>query len=238
MPLENWTVLIVDDDDAIRENLGAFFDRAGVHVVSAADGAAALVQVAVAKPDLVILDVMMPELNGRQVLRALRAGGDWTPVILLTRTGESSERATAIEEGADDYLNKPFDPQELLARSRAVLRRRGGQVEPLQSARSLRSGPLSVDRTARSAALESRLVTLTPKAYALLDYLITHPGEVFSRDFLLNEVWGYQFAVATRAVDHRIAEIRRALADDPDAPRFVETIPRGGYRFCGLVERA
>jgi DNA-binding response OmpR family regulator len=156
----------------------------------------------------------------------------------LTQVGESTERAMALEEGADDYLNKPFDPHELVARIRAVMRRvRPGQP-PLATAARLASGDLLLDRAAHRAWLDGRELGLTPKANALLEYLITHPDELISRERLLDAVWGWDYPTGTRTVDTRIAELRRALGDDPAQPRFIETVPGQGYRFVGSVEAA
>lgn len=158
--------------------------------------------------------------------------------MLLTQVGESFERSTALEDGADDYLNKPFDPGELVARVRAVLRRSTGASRPLTDARRLSSGALVLDRAARRCWVGEREVVLTPKAAMLLDYLMTHPGELHTREHLLEALWGFDFPVSSRAVDHRIAEIRRVLGDDAAAPVWIETAPSLGYRFVGAVERA
>jgi DNA-binding response OmpR family regulator len=231
-------VLLVDDEPAITSNLAPFLERSGLHVAVAADGDEALQQVASFRPDLIVLDVLMPKIDGREVLRRLRRGGDWRPVILLTQIGESTERAMALEEGADDYLNKPFDPHELVARIRAVLRRARPGQPPLTSAPNLSSGDLHLDRQARRAFLGTKELHLTPKAVALLEYLMTHPDELLSRDRLLDAVWGWDYPTGTRTVDTRVAELRRALGDDPAQPRYIETVPGQGYRFVGLVEVA
>jgi DNA-binding response OmpR family regulator len=179
----------------------------------------------------------MPVLDGREVLRRIRAEHDWLPVILLTRVGESFERAAALDEGADDYLNKPFDPQELLARIRAVLRRSAAGAAPLTAAVGLRAGELRIDRPARRLFLRERELQLTPRAFALLEFLMAHPDEVFARDRLLQTVWGFDAVVTTRAVDHRVAEIRAVLGDDASAPTYLETVPGVGYRFVAPVIR-
>jgi len=179
---------------------------------------------------------MMPRLDGRETLRRLRQQGIWIPVILLTQVGEAFERAMALEEGADDYLNKPFDPHELVARVRAVLRRAQTGRPPLTAATTLVCGPLQFDRRSRRVYLDGDEVNLTPKAVLLLEYLLTHPDELVSRDRLLDVVWGWDYPVGTRAVDTRIAEIRRALDDDASAAKFIETVPGQGYRFIGRVE--
>jgi DNA-binding response OmpR family regulator len=229
-------VLLVDDEQAITSNLAPFLERAGFSVAVAADGEEALDEISSFGPSLIILDVLMPRLDGREVLRRLRQRDDWTPVILLTQVGESTERAMALEEGADDYLNKPFDPHELVARIRAVLRRARPGQPPLASASRLASGDLSMDRQSRRAFIGSQELRLTPKAIGLLEYLMTHPDELLSRDRLLDTVWGWDYPVGTRTVDTRIAELRRALNDDPAQPRYIETVPGEGYRFVGPVE--
>lgn len=149
-------ILLADDEEAITENLAPFLERSGlvVHVVH--DGTAALAAIDDLSPDLCVLDVLMPHLDGREVLRQLRASGRHTPVVLLTQVGASGERAMALEEGADDYLNKPFDPQELIARIRAILRRARSDRPPLSTAGTLRSGALRFDRVARRAWLHDR----------------------------------------------------------------------------------
>jgi DNA-binding response OmpR family regulator len=187
-------------------------------------------------PDLIVLDVLMPRLDGREALRRLRQAGNWTPVILLTRVGSPAERAMALEEGADDYLNKPFEPYELIARIRAVLRRSQQGGQPLAGARRLRSGTLELDRQARRATLAGRELPLTAKAFSVLEYFMLHPDEVLSRERLLDAVWGWDYPAATRAVDTRIAELRRALNDDAESPRFIETAIGQGYRFIAPVE--
>lgn len=229
-------ILIVDDEPDITNNLSSFLSRAGFETDTASDGEAALAKVESFQPALLVMDVMMPKLDGRETLRRLRQQGNWTPVILLTQVGEAFERAMALEEGADDYLNKPFLPTELVARIRAVIRRAQAGRPPLTSATTLVCGPLHFDRRSRRVFLDEDEVNLTPKAVLLLEYLLTHPDELVSRDRLLDVVWGWDYPVGTRAVDTRIAEIRRALDDDASAARYIETVPGQGYRFIGRVE--
>jgi DNA-binding response OmpR family regulator len=229
-------ILLVDDEQAITANLSPFLERSGFVVAVAADGEEGLAQVPGFSPDLIVLDILMPRLDGRETLRRLRQAGNWTPVILLTQVGESTERAMALEEGADDYLNKPFDPHELVARIRAVLRRARPGQPPLTSAQRLASGDLILNRRTRRAYAGSEELRLTPKAAALLEYLMTHPDELLTRDRLLDAVWGWDYPTGTRTVDTRIAELRRVLGDDPAQPRYVETVPGQGYRFVGGVE--
>jgi DNA-binding response OmpR family regulator len=233
---EKERILLADDEEAITSNLGAFLERAGFQVSVVGDGRAALANASSTEFDLVILDIMMPLMDGREVLRKLRLTGKRTPVILLTQVGASTERALALEEGADDYLNKPFDPHELLARIRAVLRRVKSGQPSLASSWLLVSGDLEFDRRARRITLSGSPLVLTPKALKVLEYLMTHPDELISRERLLEAVWGWEYPVGTRTVDTRVAELRRALNDDPSSPRYIETLPGEGYRFAAKVK--
>ncbi len=235
MPRDGLTLLLADDDGTIVDSLAPFLERAGFDVLLAADGAAALEKIHSHHPGLVILDVLMPRMDGREVLRRLRHENDWTPTILLTQVGESAERALALEEGADDYLNKPFDPHELLARIRAVLRRNRPGQRSLSAAWRLEAGDLILDRRARRASIGKRALDLTPKAFAVLEHLMTHPDEVVTRERLLDAVWGWAYPAGTRTVDTRMAELRRALEDDPAEPRYIETVSGEGYRFVADV---
>ena len=236
-------VMLIDDEEAITANLSPFLQRAGFEVAVAADGQDALQQIPAFRPDLIVLDVLMPRMDGREVLRRLRQAGNWTPVLLLTQVGEAAERAMALEEGADDYLNKPFDPQELSARIRAVLRRARPGQPSLASAWRLSCGsddparpPLLLDRRARRASLGDAALALTPKAFALLEYLMTHPDEMLTRERLLDAVWGWDYPAGTRTVDTRMAELRRLLQDNAENPVYIETTPGEGYRFVGRVQ--
>lgn len=233
---ERPTILLADDEEAITAELQPLLERAGFEVLVARDGEAALAASLDHDPDLIVLDVLMPRLDGREVLRRLRAGGRFNPVVLLTQVGTAGERAMALEEGADDYLNKPFDPGELVARIRAVLRRAQPGRPPLAATRTLTSGPLQFDRVARRVWLAGAELHLTPKAVALLEYLLTHPDELLTRDRLLDVLWGWEYPGGTRAVDNRVAELRRALADDASAPAWIETVPGQGYRFTAPVQ--
>lgn len=228
-------LLLIDDEEAIASVLGPFLARSGFRVRTAADGAAGLAAFDDGGADVVVLDVSMPVLDGREVLRRIRATGTWTPIVMLTQIGTAGERAMTLDEGADDYLNKPFDPVELVARVRAVLRRSASGRPLAAEQRVLRAGKLEVDRVGRRALLAGRQVSLTPKALLLLDYLISHPGELHTRYRLLEVLWGFDHPVGTRAVDNRIAELRRALADDASDPTYIETVAGHGYRFVAQV---
>ncbi len=232
------TLLLVDDDPMIVDSLGPLLERSGFHVLLASNGEEALKKVQSHHPDVIVMDVLMPLLNGRETLRRMRKSNIWIPTILLTQVGEASERATALEEGADDYLNKPFHSQELLARIHAVLRRAHSSGQSIFSARRLASLDLILDRQSRRAFLADEALSLTPKAFAVLEYLLTHPDEAVSREELLHSVWGWEYPTGTRSVDTRINELRRALNDDAAAPRFIQTLTGEGYIFIAPVEQA
>jgi DNA-binding response OmpR family regulator len=239
-PMEHAKILLADDERAITSYLAPILEHAGFRVTVAADGEMALRLILEQQPDVAVLDVLMPGLDGRAVCRRLRAAGNWTPVIMLTQVNATVEKVLSLQEGADDYLCKPFDPHELVARIGAVLRRGQGThgQKPLALATQLQSGDLILDRRTYRVRKGRQLVELTPKALALLEYLMLHPDEVLTRDRLLDAVWGWDYPVATRAVDGRVAEIRRVLEDDPDHPLFIETVVGVGYRFMAPVEPA
>lgn len=234
-PVSRPVVLFADDEPEVLDAVVPFLVRSGLTVITAPDGLAALREVDAGPPDLCVLDVLMPGADGREVLRQLRRRDDWVPVILLTQVGEAVERAMALEEGADDYLNKPFDPHELVARIRAVLRRAGRSTITLSTARSLVCGNLRVDRTGRRCWVREREVALTPRALSLLDYFLVHPDEVLSREHLLEVLWGFEDMVGTRAVDNRVAELRKVLGDPAPASTWIETISGRGYRWVPAV---
>lgn len=229
-------ILLVDDETELTAQLGPFLRRAGFSVSVAGDGITALRLARTLAPDLIVLDVILPELDGRAVLRRLREEAVWTPVILLTQVSSAAERTMALEEGADDYLNKPFDPMELVARIRAILRRVQRGAPSLASASRLTCRGLLLDRSSLRAWRDESELVLTPKGMSLLAYLMAHPDELLSRERLLDAVWGWDYPTGTRTVDTRIAELRRALNDDPARPTYIETVPSQGYRFLGPVE--
>lgn len=231
-------ILIADDEQDLTEYLTPLLTRRGFEVTVANDGLKALESAIQQRPDLIVLDVMMPHLDGHEVCRRLRAAGHSTPIIMLTHVVNQTDKVSALEEGADDYLCKPFDPLELIARIRAVLRRRerNPSQPPLHTAMRLRSDDLLLDRRSRRAMKGNQLLKLTPRAWSLLEYLMLHPDEVLTRDQLLDAVWGWDYVVATRAVDVRIAELRQALGRDESDSPFIETVTGIGYRFLGAVE--
>ena len=229
-------ILLVDDERSITDNLAPFLERSGFLVSTASNGEEALKEIESENIDLIVSDVLMPKMDGRELLRSLRQADNWIPIILLTQVGEAFERAVALEEGADDYINKPFEPHELVARIRAVLRRAKPGKPPLSAAWQLKCGDLSFDRRARRASLHNEEIILTPKALVLLEYLMTHPDELVTRERLLDVVWGWDYPVGSRAIDTRVAELRRVLGDDAANPRYIETVPGQGYRFAADVE--
>jgi DNA-binding response OmpR family regulator len=233
---EHRRLLLVDDDTRIARSLVPVLEHAGFTVAVARNGREALAQVERFAPHLILLDVLMPGMDGREVLRRLRERNTRTAVIMLTQVDGPPERIGALAEGADDYVSKPFDPLELLARIEAVLRRTGESRPALSTAARLGSRGLVLDRRAACAYLDNEPLDLPPKTLALLEYLLGHPNELLSRERLLNVLWGYSDALGTRMVDNRICELRRLLRDDVANPRFIETVPGHGYRFVGPVE--
>jgi DNA-binding response OmpR family regulator len=231
-------ILLADDEESILTTLKMFLELSGFQVITAPNGNEALGIVARHHPDLIVLDVLMPQLNGREALRQLRQQNDWTPVILLTQVTGTAQRIMALEEGADDYLSKPFDPQELVVRIRAVLRRTRAGKQSLQTTRRLKSYNVTLDRSARRVFIDNYEISLTPKSISILEHFMTHPEELITREQLLDVVWGWESAVGERAVDTRIVELRKALQEDPAMSKFIETVPNAGYRYIAPVEEA
>ncbi|MEQ8676302.1 MAG: response regulator transcription factor [Aggregatilineales bacterium] len=231
-------ILLVDDEEVIIYTVGNFLELSGFQVMVAYDGVDALAKIKQTKPDLIVLDVLMPNMNGRALLRELRKQDNWIPVILLTQISGTPERIMALEEGADDYLNKPFDPQELVVRIRAVLRRVDLASKTNRNVRCLQCNTLVLDRLARRLRLDDKEITVTPKAFAILEYMLIHPDELITREQLLDIIWGWQNMVGERVVDTRIAELRKVLNDDSTTPTYIETMPGQGYRFIGEVKEA
>lgn len=229
-------ILIVDDDDDIINSLEPFLTRCGFECSTASNGAIAIKQIYRQSPDLIVCDVIMPEMDGREFLRELRKADIQTPIIMLTQVGTTYEKIMTLEEGADDYVNKPFDPMELIARIKSVLRRSQLYQPSLANAWMLSAGDLILNRNRREVYFRGKILHLTHRAFILLEYLMTHPDEVLSRSRLLEIVWGWENVVDTRAVDSRIAELRKALCDQTGTPLYIETIPQEGYRFIHPVK--
>jgi DNA-binding response OmpR family regulator len=214
-------VLVVDDEQTILEFLAMGLGYEGFTVEAVADGVAALAAAQRFRPHLVILDVMLPGLDGVEVCRRLRATGD-VGIIMLTAKGEVDERVTGLDAGADDYLPKPFRFQELLARIRAVLRRRDIVLH-----RVLSAGDVTLDRGTREVARAGRPVELTPREFDLLDLLLAHPRQVLSRETILNRLWGYTFAGDSNVIDVHVSALRDKLGDRP--PTLIQAVRGVGY---------
>ena len=224
-------VLVVDDEPTIVEIVGRYLERAGYEAAGAADGFEALEQAAAERPDLVVLDLMLPGIDGIEVMRRLRElPGPPLAVILLTARGEESDRLVGLLQGADDYVVKPFSPAELVARVGAVLRR----TRPSESDAEeppIEVGPLRVEPASRRVFLDGAEVQLTMREFDLLAFLAAHPGRVYSRDQLMESVWGEPYFEDTSTVTVHIRRLRAKLGDDPSEPRFIETVWGVGYRL-------
>jgi DNA-binding response OmpR family regulator len=225
------TILVVDDEASIVEVVSLYLSRAGYAVESAHDGRSALRAMAARMPDLVVLDVMLPEVDGLEITRRLRAEGN-TPIILLTARREETDRILGLELGADDYVVKPFSPQELVSRVRAVLRRtRGAGSEQPGAAQPLQLGALRIDPLARTVTTGEGDLTLTPKEFDLLWLLASHPRQVFNRDQLLEKVWGESQYLDPSTVTVHIRRLREKLEPDPANPAHILTVWGVGYKF-------
>lgn len=220
-------ILIVEDSPDLAFGLRNNLEIEGYEVQVAADGREGLDQARGLKPDLLILDLMLPEMDGFRVLRALRQEGFVMPVLLLTARGEEADKVRGLKLGADDYVTKPFGLLELLARVEALLRR--GSAESKEEIR--RFGDVEVDPAARIVRRDGRNVDLAPREFDLLLALLRHQGNVVSRQQLLSEVWGHSGEVVTRTVDTHVAELRRKLEPDPASPRYIHTVRKAGYRL-------
>jgi two-component system response regulator ResD len=221
-------ILVVDDEPHIRELLNLYLSREGFEILQAADGASALEVAGAYAPLLIILDIMMPKMDGWEVLRALRQKGAM-PVIMLTAKGEEVDRVLGLELGADDYITKPFSPRELVARVKAVLRR---TTKTDKEPEMLDFGHFSIDKSAREIKVQGKHVPCPVKEFDLLWLLATNQNRTFTREQLLQKVWGYDFFGDARTVDVHVRRIREKIEPDPDAPRFIVTVWGVGYKFA------
>ena len=223
-------ILVVDDDPTVAEVVVRYLRRDGYAVDTAGDGLAALAQVQEAPPDLVVLDLMLPGLDGLEVCRRIRASSA-LPIIMLTARAEAVNRIAGLELGADDYLAKPFSPRELVARVKAVLRRsQATAAQPDGDGEPLVAGGLVVDVRARRVERDGHPVALTAREFDLLAFLMRHPEEVFRRETLLERVWGYTFGDTSTVTVH-VRRLREKIEADPAAPAHVQTVWGVGYRF-------
>jgi len=219
-------VLVVDDDIKTVELVRLYLDRDGYQVLTAYDGVEALRLARESYPDLIVLDLMLPDIDGLEVCRTLRHESD-VPIIMLTARTTDQDKLTGLDLGADDYVTKPFSPKELAARVRAVLRRLPGERGPEE----IKSGELSMNFTQHEAWLADRPLNLTSVEFKLLGVLAKEPGRVFSRASLIEEALGYDFEGFDRTIDVHILNLRRRLEPDPSHPRYIKTVYGVGYKF-------
>jgi len=226
-------LLIIEDEELIRMALEDDFRLEDYDVDVASDGIEGLAKAANSDIDLIILDIMLPGMNGFDVCKKLRSKGIRTPIIMLTAKGQEIDRVVGLEIGADDYVTKPFSPRELQARVKAVLRRM--EAEPDDKSENLyRSGGLEVNFPQYECSKNGKVVSLTTHEFELLKYLIRNRGQVIDRDELLNEVWGKDVFVTPHTVDTHMANLRKKIEDDPSQPRFIKSIRGVGYKFISV----
>ncbi len=218
-------ILVVDDDPTVAEVVAGYLDRAGFRVERAGDGADALARAAARRPDLVVLDLMLPGMDGLEVCRRLRARGP-VPVVMLTARGDEDDRILGLEVGADDYVTKPFSPRELVLRVESVLRR----TRPAPAPRPPSAAGLTADPAARRATKHGTELALTLREFDLLAFFLRHPGRAFSREELMREVWGWDFGDLSTVTVH-VRRLRGKVEDDPARPRLIQTVWGVGYRF-------
>lgn len=223
-------ILVVEDDARIVEGLRESLVADGYRVDVATDGKRGYEAAQAADLALIVLDIMLPGMSGLEILKKLRDGGRTTPVILLTARGDESDRVLGLELGADDYLGKPFSVRELLARIKTILRRSGGSgAAPARS--TFQFGDVMVDFKRQSVTKRGADLDLSAREFRILAYFIEHPGEMLSREKLLNDIWGYEVYPTTRTVDNHIARLRKKIEDEPDNPRWIKTQRGAGYIF-------
>ncbi|MGX1274200.1 response regulator transcription factor [Streptomyces phaeoluteigriseus] len=218
-------VLVVDDDLTVAEVVTGYLDRAGYTVDRADDGPTALARAAAHRPDLVVLDLMLPGMDGLEVCRRLRGQGP-VPVVMLTARGDEDDRILGLEVGADDYVTKPFSPRELVLRVESVLRR----ARPAAVTPPLSAAGLTVDPAARRATKNGTELALTLREFDLLAFLLRHPGRAFGREDLMQQVWGWDFGDLSTVTVH-VRRLRGKVEDDPARPRLIQTVWGVGYRF-------
>ncbi len=221
------TIMVVDDEERLVSLLKAYLSNEGFRVVTAKNGREALFVAREEKPDLILLDLMMPEMDGYEFIRLHRKERE-TPIIVLTAKIEEGEKVTGLEMGADDYVTKPFSPRELTARIRAVLRRSG---QEMPRAEVLHAGPIVLDRTNHTVKINEREVDLTRSEFDLLAALMSSPGRTYTRLDLLDYLQGSAYEGYERTIDAHIKNVRAKIKDDPRQPRFIETVYGIGYRF-------
>jgi two-component system OmpR family response regulator/two-component system phosphate regulon response regulator OmpR len=228
------SIYVVDDDAGIRDLLSEYLTTQGFSIQTASGGAELNGLLNEAKPDLLVLDLMMPGEDGLSIARRIKGQAGAPPIIMLSAKGEDIDRIIGLEVGADDYLAKPFNPRELLARIRAVMRR-GSPAEPQQAeqaARLVEFGPFAVNLDARSFSREGEEITLTSGEFSLLEILISHPNRALSRDWLMDQLRGFERDPFDRSIDVRVNRLRKKIEDDPANPRYIKTVWGQGYLFA------
>jgi len=228
MPEMSRSILVVDDEQTVRETVGETLEAEGFHVTLAADGREALERFRADRPDLILLDLMLPELSGFEVCRIIRAEAD-VPIIMLTAKGGEVDKVVGLEVGADDYVTKPFSLRELVARVRAVFRRSDLRSISERPAPVVDLGTVQVDLAGHRILREGVDVPVKPKVFELFAFLLRHPGQVFTREQLLERVWGYDYAGETRTVDVHVHWARSAIEADPANPVLIQTVRGVGY---------
>ena len=223
------TVLLVGDERQLRDLVRSYLERAGFMVLSTGSGAEAITMFGSAAPDLVVLDLGLPDVPGVAVAREVRSAGA-TPILMLTAKSGEEDRIAGLELGADDYVTKPFSPRELVLRVQAILRR-GGPAAAEQGVSRFGAGALVIDEPRRSARVRGAEVDLTPTEWGILVALATVPGRVYSRFELINRVRGYEFEGYERTIDSHVKNLRRKIEEDPGDPAIIQTVLGGGYRL-------
>jgi len=223
-------ILIIEDEATMAEVVGRYMQREGYSVRHVADGARAMAAVDSFHPDLIVLDVMLPNRDGLEICRELRATHGGTPVIMLTARGEETDKILGLGLGADDYVTKPFSPGELVARVKAVLRRTMATTDPTP-AETVTAGDLRIDLATRRVLRGDVSLDLTAKEFDLLAHMAAHPGRVYTRESLLRDVWGYDFYGDDSTVTVHVRRLREKLEPDPAKPRYLTTVWGVGYRF-------
>lgn len=231
MNVNKQKILIVDDEQSIRTLLNYNLKQANFTTVLAEDGQEAIELVEAEKPDLILLDLMLPKIDGIDVCKTLRTKGFNTPIIMLTAKSDEFDKVLGLEIGADDYMTKPFSPREVVARIKAVLRRSNNQVKEEVDSEVLSSGPITLYKDRFEAYLTGKKLEFTPKEFELLAYFIQNKNRVLSRDLLLSAVWNYDFAGDTRIVDVHVSHLREKIEDNTKKPHFIKTVRGIGYKF-------
>ena len=226
-------IVVIDDEQSVREVVRAYLEKDGFTVFVAADGRDGLKLAERHQPDLIVLDLMLPDVSGEEICRDIRGRSD-VPILMLTAKASEDERIEGLLLGADDYLVKPFSPRELVARVRAVLRRTQGVESPLVAVLRFDEGRLEIDTVKRSVRRDGEAIELTPNEYKLLLALARYPGRVYSRFELVNRVQGYDYEGYERTIDVHVKNLRKKLEPDPSKPRYVETVIGVGYRLSPL----